>query len=145
MPDMSAMRTPRTLSPYLLVQEFLRDEPWQLLCACILLNQSTAKSVWKILPEFLDRYPDGERLLMAPHEEVADLLRPTGLYNVKTKRLRSMTEKYLTGGWTEPEDLPGVGRYAADSYNMFFRGRIVEDVEDKELKNYLLWSKMKDF
>lgn len=39
------------------------------------------------------------------------------------------------------EDLYGIGKYAADSYNMFVKGYLVEGVEDKELKNYLVWAK----
>lgn len=38
-------------------------------------------------------------------------------------------------------DMHGIGKYGADSYNMFVRGYLVEDVKDKELKNYVSWVK----
>ncbi len=51
-----------------------------------------------------------------------------------------MSQSFIEGGWKEPEDLPGIGKYGADSYNAFCRGYLSHDVQDKELKKYLSWA-----
>ena len=38
------------------------------------------------------------------------------------------------------EDLPGVGKYAADSWKIFQEGNIDIQVEDKELIKYVEWA-----
>lgn len=134
------MRTPRTLSPYMLIQEFLRDEPWKLLVACILLNQTRARQVHSIINDLFERYPDPHVMAEADEIELAAILRPTGFHNTKAKRIKRMSAAYIGSLWTKPEDLPSVGKYAADSFKIFCSGYIVDDVLDKELKNYVQWA-----
>lgn len=52
-----------------------------------------------------------------------------------------MSESWLSWDGKDAGDLPGVGRYGKDSYDIFVRGipKGHEDVLDKELKNYLKW------
>jgi endonuclease III len=141
---MSKIKTPRTLSPYLLIQEFLRDKPWQLLTACIMLNQTTAKQVWKILPNFLERYPDPETFLIASEAEVKQLIRSLGFVNRRYERLQKMTADFIdyqiVGAKLDPENLHGIGKYASDSYRIFCEGYLLLDVLDKELKRYVRWA-----
>jgi methyl-CpG-binding domain protein 4 len=131
---------PRQLSPYLLVQEILRDEPWKLLVAVILLNQTSAKQAIPILEKFFQIWPDPEHASQALPELIAAVLRPIGLHNRRAKTIVKMSQTFLDG-FDDPLDLPGIGKYGADSYNMFCRGVIVENVSDKELKNYVSWTK----
>ncbi len=49
--------------------------------------------------------------------------------------------KAFIDGFTDPLELPGIGKYGADSYNMFVGGEIVDDVKDKELRNYVAWAR----
>lgn len=133
--------TPRTLSPYMLIQEFLRDDPWRLFCAVQMLNLTSAKQVWPLLPEFFERWPDPVTFSKVPEEEVAEFIRPLGLYNRRAKNLKRMTDAYLDGAWLVPEDLPGIGKYGGDSYRIFVEGYLVQDVQDKELKNYVRWAR----
>ena len=133
------MKTPRTLSPYLLIQEFLRDDPWKLMVAVIMLNQTSAKQVWPILPEFFDRWPDANAFLHAPTDEVKQLIRSLGFKNVRYDRLLGMTLDFLVGV-RPPQKVFGLGKYGIDSYQMFCEGVLVPDVQDKELKNYLHWA-----
>jgi methyl-CpG-binding domain protein 4 len=135
------VRTPHTLSPLMLVQEFLRDEPWRLLCACIMLNQTSAHQVWQILPEFFERYPDPDALVAADPDDVRDLIRSLGFQNRRCERLLGMTLDWMSGR-RPPEHLHGIGKYASDSYRIFI-GRYLDqehDIQDKELRKYCHWA-----
>lgn len=127
------------------MQEEFRDEPWKLLVGCILLNQVSAKVAKPIWQEFFKKYPTPQSLLGAPTSQaLADmtvLFRPLGFQNRRSVRVLCMTGDFLKWDGADPLSLYGVGKYAADSYNMFVKGRIVDDVKDKELRNYVEWSK----
>jgi len=142
---MTVLRTPRTLSPYMLIQEFLRDEPWKLLVACIMLNQTRAKQVHGIINEFFARYPTPEDFFLADATQAKRLLKSLGFMNRRYERLHRMTIGFINnttlGIKLDCENLHGVGKYAADSFKIFCQGYLVEDVKDKELKNYVRWAK----
>lgn len=146
------MKTPRETSPYRLIQEELRDDPWRLLVAVIMLNQTSAKQARPVWTEFFRRWPTPEKLWLDSgptilvFEELVELLHPIGFYNRRADRIWKMTFDFLvlrpdinTG--VDVRDMHGIGKYGADSYNMFVRGYLVEDVQDKELKNYVAWVK----
>ncbi len=139
------IRTPRALSPLMLIQEFLRDEPWKLLVACIMLNQTTAKQVHRIINEFFDRYPNPYAFLGADVWEVKPLIRSLGFQNRRYKRLWKMTRDFINnetlGLRLDPEKLHGIGKYGADSYKIFCEGYLISDPKDKELRNYVRWAK----
>lgn len=140
------MRTPRTLSPYMLVQEFLRDEPWKLLCAVIMLNQTSARQMWRILPDFFDRYPDPAELIIASEDEVKGAIKSLGFMNRRYERLFGMSVDFVTNVPVIPREgmrrgMYGIGKYGQDSYRIFCEGVLVEDVTDKELRNYVRWAR----
>lgn len=136
---MSVMKTPRTLSPYMLIQEFLRHEPWKLLVACIMLNQTSAKQVHGIINTFFEKYHNAFELESADDEELKELIRPLGFCNRRAKTLKKMSKAWLNG-FDDVLELPGIGKYAADSHRIFCEGYLVLDVQDKELKNYVRWA-----
>lgn len=142
------MKTPLETSPYALMQEEFRNEPWKLLVGCILLNQVSAKVARPIWQEFFKKYPTPEALHAAPSASaLADmtvLFRPLGFQNRRSVRVLCMTGDFLKWDGDDPLSLYGVGKYAADSYNMFVKGYLVEDAKDKELRNYLDWAKGRD-
>ena len=53
------------------------------------------------------------------------------------KRIRKMTEQYLTWDKKEASDLHGIGKYGSDSYQIFFFNNIPPGVQDKELRKYI--------
>ena len=59
------------------------------------------------------------------------------MHEVRSKRLRKMSEDFLTWNGEEASDLHGVGKYGSDSYKIFYKNEIPEDVQDKELKKYI--------
>lgn len=124
----------------MLIQEFLRDEPWKLLVACIMLNQTSAKQVHGLINEFFERWPNYFEAAAAKVEEMAVFIKPLGLHNRRAKLIIDMSTAYMVHDWGDVEELPGVGKYAADSYRIFCEGYLVEDVKDKELLNYVKWA-----
>jgi len=65
------------------------------------------------------------------------MLKPLGMWEVRSKRIRRMTEQYLDWDKREASDLHGIGKYGSDSYQIFFRNTIPADVQDKELRKYI--------
>ena len=59
------------------------------------------------------------------------------MWRVRTARIRKMTQEFLDWDLNDAKDLHGIGKYGSDSYNIFFKGIIPNDVQDKELKKYI--------
>jgi methyl-CpG-binding domain protein 4 len=148
------IRTPREISPYNLLQEQLRDHPWRLLVACVMLNQTSAVQVKRVIWDFFERWPDHRRFLEDPaayetdSDELTDLIRSLGFYNRRAITLRMMTAQFYAWEYELSKDpmslnvgkIYGVGKYASDSFRMFVGGYIIPGVADKELKNYVRWA-----
>lgn len=135
------MDTPRHRSPIGLIQEDLRWEPWRLLVACMMLNQTSMKQVRPVLWTFFATWPSPEDAAAADQTKMAEMLQSLGLQNRRSEMIVRMSRAFLD--WLPSQDvreLPGVGKYGADSYNMFIRGDLVEDVTDKELRRYVSWA-----
>lgn len=135
------MDTPRHRSPLGLIQEDLRWEPWRLLIACMMLNQTSIKQVRPVLWSFFATWPDPELAAAADQRAMAEMLQSLGLQNRRSEMIIRMSRAFLD--WLPSQDilaLPGIGKYAADSYNMFIRGDLVEAVTDKELRKYVSWA-----
>jgi endonuclease III len=101
--------------------ELLHENPFQLLIATILSAQTTDRSVNLITPELFRRHPTAEDLAAADPAEVEKLIKPTGFFRAKTKRIiaASRTLVELFGGNVPDtmEDLvkiPGIGRKTAN-------------------------------
>lgn len=145
-----ARPTPREVSPYRLMQEEFRDDPWKLLVGCIMLNLTSARQARPVWEKFFQRWPSAEHLWAeaAPAPvllEMLDMIRPLGLQNKRSWAIWRMTFDFIALRPDKNLDvdisrLHGVGKYGSDSYNMFCRGYLVEDAKDKELQNYLRWA-----
>ena len=48
-----------------------------------------------------------------------------------------MSIDFLTWDGEEASDLHGIGKYGSDSYKIFYKNEIPNDVQDKELKKYI--------
>src|SRR5437016_123252 len=105
---------------YPAVTELVHENPFQLLIATILSAQTTDRSVNLVTPELFRRYPAAEDLAAANSAEVEMLIKPTGFFRAKTKRIIAASRKLvdlLGGEVPHPiEDLltvPGLGRNTA--------------------------------
>lgn len=133
------LKTPKYRSPYGLIQEDFRDEPWKLLICCIFLNLTNIKQVRSIIWEFFRLYPDADAASRADQLSLATLLKPLGLYNRRSKMIIRFSEAYARGGWCDVKKLPGIGTYASDSYEMFIIGNLNVEPTDSKLKTYKEW------
>ena len=120
----------------LMVQEQVRSV-WQHMVGVICLNQTGRKKVKKILPEFFKKFPDEFELLKSDKDTIAEMLKDLGMKNVRANRIWRMTEDYLEWDGRDATELFGIGKYGSDSYKIFYKNQVPENVQDKELKRYL--------
>ena len=110
---------------------------WQHMVGVICLNQTYRKQVKEVLPKLFKRYPNPKEFLRGRQTTQENMLKPLGMWSVRTKRLRKMSEQFLTWDYNEASDLYGIGKYGSDSYRIFYKNEIPDDVQDKELKKYI--------
>lgn len=106
---------------YPAVTELEHQDPFQLLIATILSAQTTDRSVNLVTPELFNRYPTPGDLAAADPAVVQQLIKPTGFFRLKTRRIIDASRKIveLFGGVVPNtmEDLvklPGIGRKTAN-------------------------------
>jgi endonuclease-3 len=97
------------------------NSPYELLVATVLSAQTTDKRVNLTTPLLFAKYPGPEELAAANPEDVAEILKPTGFFNAKTKSVMGLAAALRDrfNGEVPPklEDLvtlPGVGRKTAN-------------------------------
>tara|TARA_Y100001938_G_scaffold110399_1_gene150918 strand:+ start:117 stop:512 length:396 start_codon:yes stop_codon:yes gene_type:complete len=120
----------------LMVQQQVGND-WQHMVGVICLNQTGRKKVKKILPEFFEKFPNAFRLLQSDKETIAEMLEELGMKHVRANRIWRMSEDYLKWDGNDATKLFGIGKYGSDSYEIFYKNRIPENVQDKELKRYI--------
>tara|TARA_Y100000004_G_scaffold97851_1_gene109569 strand:+ start:1582 stop:2013 length:432 start_codon:yes stop_codon:yes gene_type:complete len=125
-----------------LLQEIYRDNPWQMLVCCILLNLTHRRQVDTVREELFSKWPTPEKMMHANETELAELLKPLGFYNKRARTLIKMSKQWVTNDptWIHVGDLPGIGEYAMDSWEIFQMENIPKNpdvVQDKVLKQYI--------
>ena len=120
----------------LMVQQQVKSK-WQHMVGVICLNQTYRKQVKQVLPKLFRRYPNPKAYLRGRLKTQENILKPLGMWSVRAKRLRQMSKEYLTWDGEEASDLHGIGKYGSDSYKIFYKNQIPNDVQDKELKKYI--------
>ena len=106
---------------YPAVTELAHQDAFQLLIATILSAQTTDRSVNLVTPELFRRYPTPADLAAADPAVVEDLIKPTGFFRLKTRRIidasRKMVELFgsvVPGNIDDLVRLPGIGRKTAN-------------------------------
>ena len=59
------------------------------------------------------------------------------MVNKRYERIQKMSVDILTWDYKDATKLHGIGKYGSDSYRIFYKNEIPENVQDKELKRYL--------
>jgi methyl-CpG-binding domain protein 4 len=121
----------------MLLQEALKQEPWRMLVACILLNRTGRDAVEKVIWNLFEEFPDAASMCEADVGKVETMIRSLGLQRRRANILVAFSCAWVLSEWKRPEDLPGIGEYGADSFRIFVEGRSDVDPKDKELKAYL--------
>jgi len=119
-----------------LLQEIYQQDGWKMLTCCMLLNLTNRKQVDTIRDELFKRYPTPNKMMNANQSELAELLKPLGLYNRRAKSLKKMSEGYVKG-FKSVDELYGIGQYAKDSWDIFQNNDVGVIPTDKVLLAYL--------
>ena len=120
----------------LMVQQQVKNV-WQHMVGVICLNQTGRKKVKKVLPEFFKKFPTPEQIFESDKDTIAEMLKDLGMKNVRAHRIWRMTEEYLKWDGEDATKLFGIGKYGSDSYEIFYKNRIPNNVQDKELIRYI--------
>lgn len=119
-----------------LLQEIYQPDGWKMLTCCMLLNLTNRKQVDTIRDELFSKYPTPKDMMNANQSELAELLKPLGLYNRRAKSLKKMSEGYVKG-FKSVDELYGIGQYAKDSWEIFQNNNKNVNPTDKVLLAYL--------
>jgi methyl-CpG-binding domain protein 4 len=131
----------KTQSPYLLLQEIYNEHPWRVLVCCIMLNCTSRKQVDRVREEFFKQYPTPDKAILSNQEEMSELLAPLGFRTRRTTTIQRFSSDWLTLDWKEPNELYGIGKYAQDSWDIFYKGDLSVEPTDGVLGKYLTWAR----
>ena len=120
----------------LMVQQQV-DNAWQHMVGVICLNQTHRKQVKRILPDFFKRWPTHISILQDTREDVEEMIAPLGMRKVRSERIYRMSEQFESWDGKDATELYGIGKYGSDSYRLFYKNEIPENVGDHELKRYI--------
>ena len=119
-----------------LLQEIYQDDPWKMLVCCILLNLTKRQQVDKVRHELFSKYPTEYEMMEADEKELADILKPLGLYNRRAKTLIKFSWMWVNG-FNDVSELYGIGQYAKDSWEIFQMNNFNTKPKDEVLLEYL--------
>ena len=129
------------MTPFRLIQEDHMEDPWRVLLACVLLNQTRVNQVRPVLEELLDEWPDAYSMSNAPIEDVCDIIQRLGLKK-RGGYIIEMSAEYMTSRpkvWTDVLELTGCGRYAAECWRMLIQGERNFIPKDLKLRQRMIW------
>jgi endonuclease III len=120
----------------ILIQEDYLKEPWKMMVCCILLNQTNNKQVRPILSSVFELIPDPMSTIGCDPERLAEVIKTTGFQNVKALRIIKLSQKWVDG-FIDAIELPGIGKYGRDSWEIFVKKNLSVEPTDKKLIIYL--------
>ena len=120
----------------LMVQQQV-ESVWQHMVGVICLNKTRREKVKKMLPAFFDEFPTAIHLLQSDRDNIAEMLKDLGMKHVRANRLWRMSENYLGWDGEDATELFGIGKYGSDSYRIFYKDEIPDNIQDSELKRYV--------
>ncbi|KIJ45587.1 hypothetical protein M422DRAFT_166136, partial [Sphaerobolus stellatus SS14] len=139
--------------------EEVQDDWWKLLIATCLLNKTSGNVAIPVFRTLISRWPNPSLMLLASPGQMENLLKPLGLRK-RAHVITKLSAYFLLSppspsqlhptkipkhpGYPETpiSHLPGVGKYALDSFRIFCcEGDEWKNVlpEDKRLAEYLEW------
>ena len=65
------------------------------------------------------------------------MIAPLGMRRVRSERIYRMSEQFESWDGKDATELYGIGKYGSDSYRLFYKNEIPENVGDHELKRYI--------
>ena len=131
---------------------FGQDDPWQSLIATILSARSRDETTEVVARELFAVYPDCASLAKAPVRAVEKLVKRTGFYKTKARRIINVSKLVMERhGGIVPDNmeellaLPGVGRKTASCVLVYAFGKpaIPVDTHVHRISNRLGWTRTK--
>ena len=120
----------------LMVQQQV-DNVWQHMVGVICLNCTNRKQVKAVLPTFFKKWSTHDSLVHATRREIEKVIAPLGMKHVRAERLYRMSEQFGDWDGEDATELYGIGKYGSDSYELFYKKRVPENIGDHELKRYV--------
>ena len=124
------------MKDHLMVQQQV-DNVWQHMVGVICLNLTNRKQVKAVLPKFFAKWPTHNALLHATKNQIEEVIAPLGMRKVRAERLYRMSEQFGDWDGEDATELYGIGKYGSDSYELFYKKRIANNVGDHELQRYI--------
>lgn len=108
------------------IRTFLDHDPYKVLIRTILSQRTRDENTDQATNNLFEKYPDIYAVVDAPIDDVKELIRPAGFYNVKAARIQEVSQILIDqyGGEVpntveEMVKLPGVGRKTANCVMVF--------------------------
>ena len=120
----------------LMVQQQVKSI-WQHMVGVICLNKTRREKVKKMLPAVFEKFPTAIHLLQSDKDKIAEMLKDLGMKHVRANRLWRMSQDYLGWDGEDATELFGIGKYGSDSYRIFYKDEIPDNIQDSELKRYV--------
>ena len=120
----------------ILIQEDYLKEPWKMMVCCILLNQTNNKQVRPVLSSVFELIPDPLSAIGCDPERLAAVIKTTGFQNVKASRIKQLSQKWQEG-FSDVTELPGIGKYGKESWEIFVNDNLKIIPTDKKLSAYI--------
>jgi methyl-CpG-binding domain protein 4 len=81
-------------SPFLMLQEIYRDDPWKIMVCCMLLNQTSRQQVYRVKDQLFSKYPSAEKLSKARVKTISNIIQTLGLHNRRAYNLIKMSQNF---------------------------------------------------
>ena len=107
-----------------------------MMVCCILLNQTNNKQVRPVLSSVFELIPDPLSAIGCDLERLAAVIKTTGFQNVKASRIKQLSQKWHEG-FSDVTELPGIGRYGKESWEIFVNDNLKIIPTDKKLSAYI--------
>ena len=124
------------MKAHLMVQQQVKSV-WQHMVGVICLNLTNRVQVKQVLPKLFKKYPNPISFIRGHINTQKKMLKPLGMVNKRYDRIQKMSIDFLTWYYKDASKLHGIGKYGSDSYRIFYKNEIPEDIQDKELKRYV--------
>jgi endonuclease III len=120
----------------LMVQQQV-ENVWQHMVGVICLNCTGRKQVKRVLPVLFTVAPTAIHFLNTPESTIKSIIESLGMVNIRYNRLKRMSNDFLTWDGNDATMLHGIGKYGSDSYRLFYKDEIPDNIGDHELKRYV--------
>ena len=107
-----------------------------MMVCCILLNQTNNKQVRPILSSVFELIPDPLSAIGCDPEVLAAVIKTTGFQNMKASRIKKLSQKWQDG-FNDVTELPGIGKYGKESWEIFVNKNLSITPTDKKLSSYI--------